>query len=138
MMNIDKFAGIESKKPKNVEEKIDPYKDDAETQTSLDVLEDELERIAYKDKVHFRKNIRLFVYVVLGFLFCLFFVILPLSEMNLEFKGFWQGIQNYFKALIATGRTALIALATIAVQVALKWAYDNIIKPYANNEKKDD
>ena len=117
---MDEFDKIVIDKP----EKTEDFGDDPEAKRKRELIRD----IRLKNSLFFHKNLPLFAKLFIGFIFLLFFVILPISEMQSCFNSAWEVVRDYTRAFIVTGRTALIALATIIVSDLLKRLYPYIIK----------
>jgi len=94
---------------------------------------------AVKDARH--RNVlffhRLFpIVTIMGLLLLLImlFVILPMSEIELEFVSVLGALRNYSKAFVTANSTILIALATIIVSDVLKHFY-RFVKMHVKDEE---
>jgi len=91
--------------------------------------DEELNQTKHRNRVLFHKMLPWGVVFGITFLVALFFVILPLSEMEIGHDSFSSWFQAWAIAFRQTGGTMGIALATLIVSALLKW-FVELFKKY--------
>ena len=97
-------------------------------------LEAEIRRVKRENLKKLYKALPWAVGAGLTFLIALFFLILPVSEMELGHTGFIAWFRAWARAFVYTASTAGIAIATLIVSNLLNRLYA-FIRSFANDEK---
>jgi len=80
----------------------------------------------HRTKVLMHWIFRLLLIGMALFLIILFFVILPITEMSLNYGSVWYSFQRWSVAFLSTAGTAGIALLTLTVSVVLKELFERL------------
>jgi len=88
----------------------------------------------HKNVLWLHKMLPRLVRTLIVFICLLFLVILPLSEMTLEYNSFWEGAQDWARAFRSTAMTALIAMFTLIISAFLKWLLDYLKEHFSDKD----
>jgi len=142
MADVDKFKNITAVKPANISELGDDPQSSSQEALADERLEEykaaikrkeELLDYNHENSLWFVKIINWLTKFIIVFLPLLMFVILPLSEINLDNQGFMEWGQAWAKAFISSNTSIGLAIGALTASALLQKLFE-----YIQRNKKSD